>query len=336
MQFRIIGGKIEPIKRIPLGLYSFDRAFENNRGEIGIPIRGIVEIAGPTGCGKTTATLSLAGMLGAKENKDIGFAFIESFDPVTLTDILESTKFAGALHPIVEKTDEKTLDALVDILREQNIMVGIFDSIGAISPIAEVQGEIGEANMGKRAKALAQFSRKVEHLLSYDPHKIIFMNNHVHPKIGGRGTITPGGETTKYIATLNIRLKRAYYKNNWEEFPDGSYILEGKVEKNRFGFENRIFNLVVLGGKGIHPGLTAMYDCIQLKIAERGRGNKVTIGDTDFGTFRTIFGKAHEGNEDFFQPFFDALQTSKPDIEEIRTDNKEEINNDTESDNIGE
>ena len=332
MQFKIIGGKIEPIKRIPLGLYSFDKAFENSRGEIGIPIRGIAEIAGPTGCGKTTVTLSLAGMLSVKDNTDIGFAFIESFDPTTLTDIIESTGFSGSLYPIVEKSDEETLDALVLHMRDSQMMVGIFDSIGAISPLAEVQGDIGEANMGKRAKALAQFSRKMEHLISINPHKIVFMNNHVHPKIGGRGTITPGGETTKFISTLQIKLKRAYYNAKWEEFPDGSYVLEGKVEKNRFGFQDKIFYLVVLGGKGIHPGLTAIYDCTRLKLAERKKGNKIIMNDVDFGTFRTIFAKAHEGDNDFFKPFFDALQSTKPEINEIETDSKEEPNNDTQFD----
>lgn len=322
MTFKIIGGKIEPIKRIPLGLYSFDRAFENTRGEIGLPIRGIVEIAGPTGCGKTTVTLSLAAMMSVKENKDIAYAYLESFDPITLMDILTSYNFTGNFLPIVEDTDEKMLDKLVDTIRGNKFMVGIFDSLGAMSSISERSGEIGEANMGRRALALAQFSRKIGHVVLNDPHKIILLNNHVLDRIGSRGTYTPGGDTKNFMIVVSIRLKRAYYKNAYEEFPDGSYVLEGRIEKNRVGFENRIFNLVVLGGKGIHVGLTAMYDCIQMKIAERGRANKVTMGDINFGTFRTIFAKAHEGDEEFFSPFIDALKVSVPVT--VEADSKEE------------
>jgi len=319
MKFKIVG-KIIPLQRVVTGLHSFDWAFTNPRNAVGFPIRGMVEIAGPTGCGKTTFILGLSGLLGKAQSKNIVFADIEGFDSELMTTILENSGFDGEIALVSQKTDEEALDEIIVQIAEKDCSVAIFDSIGAISPISEIEGDLGEANMGRRAKLLSQFSRKLVHITKDEPHKTVLMTNHLHPKMGGRGVYSPGGETLKYIAPISIRVKRAYYKNKIELFPDGSYILEGKVEKNRFGFEDRIFYIVILGGIGIHIGLTAMYDCIQLGIAERGRGNKITMNDVTYGNFQSIFGKAREGDNEFFQPFVDALKGNVPTLKDKKED----------------
>lgn len=311
MKFKITG-KVHPIHRVETGLYSFDHAFSNASGKIGFPMRGIVEIAGNTGCGKTTFMLSLAGILGKIEKKDIAFADIERYDPDMMESVLDSVHFENSIALIEETSDEDALDQLIKKLNS-GYAIGMFDSIGAISPIAEIQGELGEANMGRRAFLLAQFSRKLLHSyeIEEDFSTVVFMTNHLYPKIGGRGSDSPGGEVLKFIAPIKIRVKRAYYQNKEELFPDGSYVLEGKVEKNRFGYENQLFHVVVLGGAGIHYGLTAMYDCIDLKLAKRAKGNKVSMNDVEYGNFRTIFAKARDENQDFFVPFQKALEGVK-------------------------
>jgi hypothetical protein len=127
------------------------------------------------------------------------------------------------------------------------------------------------------------------------------MINHAYPKIGGRGLDTPGGEVKKYLSSIRISVKRKYIKGKYEEYPDGSYIIEGTVIKNRWGLKDKVFNLFVLSGKGIHFGLTAMYDAINLGLAKRDR--TIKIGDTIYGTMKSIVQEAHDGNDEFFLPF---------------------------------
>jgi RecA/RadA recombinase len=312
MSIKIVGN-IPEIKRVILDLPSFDRAFGNRKGDIGFPIGTVTEVAGPTGCGKSTSIYGLSGMLASKIRCDISLADFEGFDPKFLHTVLEMSGFDGELNYIQEIEDETSLDTLVASVRDKktNYGIGILDSIGAISPIAEADGDLGEANMGRRAKLMAQFARKtVKVLREAKLSKTFFLINHLHPIMGSRGLATPGGETVKYLSALRIRLKRK------EEFPDGSYVLEGKVVKNRFGFRDRIFHLFVLSGKGIHQGMTWMYDGFINETIKRGR--TVKIGDLSMGRPGDIL--KHAGDDEFFLPFREAVYSGQQTEKEIDDD----------------
>lgn len=322
----ILGASV-PVQRIMTGLYSFDHAFINREGEIGFPIGKGVEIYGQTFCGKSTITYGLAGIVAKSIGKDIALADFEGFDPKFLSTVLASSGFDGNIYCIQEEEDEEALDTLLVSLKDKKFGVGILDSIGAISPVSESEGDLGEANMGRRAFLMAQFTRKALKLMRSDESKTIFMINHAYPKIGGRGLDTPGGEVKKYLASIRIAVKRKYLKGSYEEYPDGSYIIEGTVVKNRWGLKDKVFNLFVLSGKGIHVGLTAMYDCINLGLAKKER--TIKIGDTSFGTMKEIVSQAHAGNNDFFIPFIDMIRINTFPLPEV-----EEVNENTEADEI--
>lgn len=300
-------GDAPKITRQVTGLYSFDRAFINKKGDIGFPIGIAAEIFGATHIGKSTLTYGLAGLIANTQNKNIALADFEGFDPDFLVSVLETVKFDGDVQYLRSKGDEETLDSLLTKLYEEDYSVGILDSVGSISPVSEVEGDLGDANMGRRAFLMAQFSRKAMHLLHFNPNKVIFVINHYYPVIGGRGGDTPGGEVKDYLFSIRIHIKRKYLKGKYVEYPDGSYIIEGTVKKNRWGFKDRTFNLFVLAGKGLHLGLTAMYDCVMLKKATADKSIK--IGDKSFGYMKDIVEQAQQGNDDFFMPFFDALNT---------------------------
>ena len=175
------------------------------------------------------------------------------------------------------------------------------DSLGAISPISEREGEIGEANMGRRASIIAQFTRKALKIQrdAISP-KTILMVNHWYPKIGSRGYDTPAGEVKKYLASIRILLRRK------EEFRDGSYVLEGYVYKNRWGYKERRFYVFMLAGKGIHRGMSALYDGVLAGLVERKK--IIKIGDESFGHLKSIImDHAHTGDHEFFKPFNDVL-----------------------------
>ncbi len=299
-------GDAPTIKRLETGLWSFDRAFENRKGEIGFPLGKGTEVFGPNFCGKSTITYGLSGLIATHQKKNIALADLEGFDPDFLITVLETAKFSGDVQYIQKESDEDVLDELVVFMRDKAYGVGILDSIGAISPISEQEGAIGEANMGRRAKILAQFTRKSLKILRNPDAPSIFMINHSYPRIGGRGSDTPGGEVKKYLASMRIQVKRRYFKNKYEEYPDGSYVIEGKVIKNRWGLRNKTFWLFVLSGKGIHKGLTAMYDGFQTGVV--GRKKIITISETSFGYMKNIVEEAQKGNDEFFEPFFEALK----------------------------
>jgi len=305
MGINILGDAPE-IRRLETGLWSFDRAFENRKGDIGFPLGKGTEIYGVTFCGKSTITYGLAGLIASEMQKNIALADLEGFDPDFLVTVLENAKFSGDVQYIQKESDEDALDELVVFLKNKDYCVGILDSIGAISPIAEQEGAIGEANMGRRAKILAQFTRKCMKLLRSQDAPSVFMINHAYPRIGGMGMDTPGGEVKKYLSSMRIQVKRRYWKSKYEEYPDGSYVIEGKVVKNRWGFKDKVFYLFVLSGKGIHKGLTAMYDGMMLDLVDRKK--TIKIGDTSFGYLKNIVEEAQAGNEEFFEPFYKILE----------------------------
>ena len=298
-------GSVPKLKRVKTGLYSFDHSFINRKGEVGLPIHGI-ELYGPSHCGKSTVCQSISGIVAKELNGDIAFVDFEGCDAELLESIMDTQEYEGDVHFVLEETDEDTLGALVALLRDENYVLGILDSIGAVSPISEQQGSIGEANMGRRALAMAQFSRKMLKVLRDNENKCIFSINHAYPKIGGLGKETPGGRVKDYLFSNRIEMKRRYVKSGWQEYPDGSYVIEGKVVKNRWGLRLLPFLLFVLSGKGVHRGMTTMFDCIEEGLATSK--NVVKIGDKSYGRLKPIIDKAQEGDEEFFQPFYDLLK----------------------------
>lgn len=309
MTINIIGDA-PTIKRLQTGLHSFDRAFENRKREIGFPLGKGIEIFGATNTGKSTIVYGLAGIIASAQERFIALADLEGFDPDFLTVVLENSGFSGDVHNIQAEDDEFVLDELIVDLRKKEYGVGILDSIGAISPISEQKGAIGEANMGRRALILAQFTRKSLKLLRKPDAPTIFMINHEYPRIGGLGSDTPGGQVKKYLASMRVKVKRVYYKNKYAEYPDGSYVIEGKVIKNRWGYKGRPFWLFVLAGKGISKGMTVIYDASRLELLTLDR-NIVKIGDKSFGHIKKLIQEAQDGNEEPFEVFYDLLRSQE-------------------------
>jgi len=294
---------LKPIINIPLGLWSFDKAFAGYQGKVGLPLDAFVEVSGRTSTGKSTLIYSLAGLFSIKlNNKTIAMVDLEGFDPNHMSTILQSTGYAGNVKLCTAPTDEKSLDNLVEAMFD-GAQIGFLDSIGAISPLGEKEGEIGESNMGQRAKRLAQLSRKGVHMMNNTKEpRIIWLNNHLNANLSGRGSITPGGETKNYISTVQIRLSRK------EEFLDGSYVLEGKVTKNRYGYKNRIFHLFILSGFGIHHGLSAMWDGMLAGKVTRNAGG-ISIGDEKYGKLsRIVKQESRKEDQSFFTPFHELLK----------------------------
>lgn len=291
---------VEPVPRIETGLYSLDRAFlGTNDEDIGVPIGTGYELFGQEGVGKSTFAYSLSGLLSLLSgNEGIALADYEGFDKNYLRIVFGATGYDGKVKVIRKSKDEETLDELASLLDDETYNVGILDSIGSISPISEKESEIGSANMGRRALAMAQFSRKMLPL-TREFKATLFATNHWYPSLDGYGYNTPGGEVKKYLLTIRILLKRK------ETFDDGSYVLEGKTYKNRWGKKDSKFYVFSLAGKGIHRGMTALIDGANKGVVNRG--TVVKIGDESYGYISNIIKKAQEGDDEFFEPFLEAV-----------------------------
>lgn len=302
--------------------YSFNQAFKNYEGDIGYPLGKSAEVYGPTHCGKSTFCYALSGKIASEIGGNIILGDLEGFDPIFLSNILEhSGMMEGKVFHISKEKDEELLDEMTELFLEEDNRIGILDSVGAISPIGEQEGDLGDRNMGQRAFLMAQFVRRLNHVFNIFPgQKNMLMTNHVHPRLGGPGFVTPGGEAKNYLNSIQIRVKRK------EEFDDGSYILEGKVIKNRWGYRNRIFYLHILSGVGVHTGLTAMFDCFMLKLASRAK--TISMNGNTFGYYKTLIKKAYNGETEIFLPFIEKLQERQsPDSESEEPGDQESESN---------
>lgn len=303
-----IVGEYPPIERVETGLWSLDRAL-SNKSSIGFPMTSY-EVTGFGGIGKSTWASSILGMVGAHYNKDMVYAPIEPIDRELLGSILDSVSFEKICHIISGQTDEEIVDNFCEMLADDKVSGGVFDSLTAISPIAEVESSSADMNMGRRARLAGVLARKLVHLNRFrqSPVATIIISHVATPMSmtpTNTGSSTTGGETKKNLSKVRIKLRKMP-EPTMTDLEDNAFVIEGLVEKFNFGKDKRKFYCVVLGGRGIHVGLSAVYDCKVLKLATFGKS--VTLGGEKFGNIRTLIQRAHDGETEIFQPFIDALK----------------------------
>ena len=301
-------GEYPDIARVRTGLYSVDRALSSSH-EVGFPMT-TYELTGFGGIGKSTWGSGILGLVSQFYKKDLVYAPIEPIDRQLLSDILDQANFTGKAHIVAGQTDEEIVDEFCSMLQDDNVATGIFDSLTAISPIAEVESSSADMNMGRRARLAGVLARKLVHLNRFRTSPVAtIIISHVASSMSttptNTGSSTTGGETKKNLSKVRIKLRKTPEPTMTEQ-DENAYVVEGLVEKFNFGKDKRKFYTVILGGKGIHLGLSAMYDCKVLGLCTFGRS--VTLGGTKYGAMRTMLEKAHAGDDKFFEPFIEALK----------------------------
>jgi energy-coupling factor transporter ATP-binding protein EcfA2 len=273
------------------------------------------EIYGYPNSGKSTLCYYLAGVLSPQP--EITVCDLENLDTKYLKTSIGASGWKGKIK-IVDSTDEKNKfrsheDMLTDMILNLNTTSGssILDSVGAIQPIAEATGDLGEANMGKRAKLVGQVARALAGVVRNTEHpKVAFVINHVHQIIGGRGHVTAGGVVLTFMSAVRIMIwgKEQFMVNEdtKKERPIG-FLVEGKTEKLRFGGRGRTFSYYIVPGIGVHPGASAMFDCFNYGLAERG--TTVKMDGKSMGYIKKEFlDYAESGKVRKFDPFIESLQ----------------------------
>lgn len=316
-----VTGIYPKIERLESGLYSLDSALRSVSGGLGLPLRTIYEIYGRPGVGKSSLSYYLAGKtahtLNPKSRVDL--CDLEVLDPDYVVSSMERAGFEGTLNYIgikdeknKRRTHEAMVQELVDNLCIDAVSCGVLDSVGAIVPVAEAEGEVGEANMGRRAKFVAQIARKsIRNLRDLEIAKALFIVNHVAAVIGGRGHTTPGGESVKFLGAVRLMVwQDEIITNSKDEMV--AFVAQGQVEKLRYGAKGRKFKFVVIPGYGVSRELTALIDCVELGLATRK--TTVKVGKDNIGYLSKLVESARSGYDKTFEPFFSALDKYKSDV----------------------
>lgn len=193
----------ENIPAIPTGAITLDMA----TGIGGIPRGRVVEIFGPESSGKTTLTLSI---IAQTQRMGGTAAFIDAehaLDPqyatklgVNMADLLISQPDSG----------EQGLQIAEMLVRSNAVDLVVIDSVAALTPKAEIEGDIGDSHMGLQARLMSQALRKLTAIISKSKTALIFINQ-IRDKIGvmwGNPETTPGGKALKFYSSMRFDIRR--------------------------------------------------------------------------------------------------------------------------------
>jgi len=309
----IVEGTYPVIPRKPTGLFSLDWAVAN-RGVSGWPQRTITEIYGHPNVGKSTLAYYLAGVLS---DGNIHLCDFEQADLGYVKLSLEHSGYSGKIK-VSSVTDpkgksishEQMLEEMASALYDEGVTATILDSVGGIQPIAEKEGDFGEAHMGKRAKLVAQVSRRLSDALRIkSTPSCAFIINHVHGIMGGRGHTTAGGDTLKFMAAIRIMMwtEKVWRINEESDSEVLGFQVKGQLEKLRYGGRGRTFKFYIVPGYGVHTGVSAMFDCFDYELAEQG--TTVKVNGKSLGYIRKDFlTYATDGRQRKFDVFRNKLE----------------------------
>ena len=266
------------VEAIPTGSVSLDMAM----GIGGVPRGRIIEIYGPESSGKTTLTLHII----ANAQKAGGVAaFVDAehaLDPeyakrigVNINDLLVSQPDTG----------EQALDIVETLVRSNMIDVIVIDSVAALVPKAEIEGDMGDHHVGRQARLMSQALRKLTAIIAQSNVVVIFINQ-IRMKIGvmfGNPETTTGGQALKFYSSVRLEIRRS------AQIKKGDAIVGNrtkvKVVKNKVAAPFKTAEFDIMYNEGISLAGDVL-DTGVLYQAIKKSGNSYTFEETKLGVGR--------------------------------------------------
>src|SRR5687768_15687121 len=294
-------GGIAAVEVIPTGSISIDYAL----GAGGMPRGRVVESYGPESSGKTTLALQVI----AEAQKAGGMAAF--VDAEHALDAAYAQKLGVDLENLlVSQPDhgEQALEIVEVLIRSGGVDVVVVDSVAALVPKAEIEGEMGDAQMGLQARLMSQALRKLTGVVSKSKTTLIFINQ-LREKIGvmfGNPETTTGGRALKFYASVRVDIRRI------ASIKDGEQVIGGrtrvKIVKNKMAPPFREAEFDVMYGEGISREGDLLDLAVEKRIIEKS-GAWFAYGGERLGQGRENVKQFLKDNPVIFKSIEDRVRT---------------------------
>ena len=299
------------IEVLPTGCLSLDLAI----GVGGLPRGRIVEIYGPESSGKTTVALHCI----AETQKAGGVAaFIDAehaLDPVYAKNLGVDLDELYVSQP---DTGEQALDITASLVNSKAVDIIVVDSVAALTPKAEIEGDMGDSHVGLQARLMSQALRKLTAIASKSKTCIIFINQ-LREKVGvmfGNPEVTAGGKALKFYASVRIDVRKADALKNTE----GAYgnHTKAKIVKNKVSPPFKTAEFDIIFGKGISKGSCIIDLGVEYGVVEKSgawfsyNGEKIAQGrEKAVDYFEKNIDVAKEAESRILEAFYSGAKKGK-------------------------
>ncbi|MEX2008048.1 MAG: recombinase RecA [Candidatus Spechtbacterales bacterium] len=268
-------GKRVPIEAISTGAPSLDIAL----GIGGVPRGRIIEIYGPESSGKTTLALHIV----AEAQKKGGIAaFVDAEHALDPEYAHRIGVQVGELLISQPDTGEQALDIVESLVRSGQVDVIVVDSVAALTPQAEIEGEMGDMQVGLQARLMSKALRKLTSIAAQSKTSIVFINQ-IRMKIGvmfGNPETTPGGNALKFYSSVRIEVRRAAQIKSGETIIGNR--VNAKIVKNKVAPPFRRAEFDIFYNEGISRVADLINTGVKYNVLGRS-GSWYTYGDQKLG-----------------------------------------------------